>query len=137
MANKVCAPSILAIIKGDFDLDTIDLRYFGVSNSYTFNSAHDFLNDITNIITDVVAATGEVTASVTGGGNLDCNDLTLTNVNGAIAGIWAYDHNGGADSARKLLTWTDTATGLPTGTLSGGSAPLTINAGGVVAFTTT
>lgn len=136
MANKVVAATILAVMKADFDLDTMDLRAFAVSSSYTFNAAHDFLNDVTNIISDVVALTGEATASVAGGGNLDANDVTLTNVNGAAAGIWFYDHNGGADSARRLVVWFDTATGLPTGTLSGGSIPLTLNAGGIMAWTT-
>lgn len=134
MANKVCAATIVAVMKADFDLDTMDLRAFAVSSSYVWNIAHDFLNDITNIISDVVACTGEAVAAVTGGGNLDAADLTLTNVNGAAAGIQFYDHNGGTDSARRLVTWFDTATGLPTGTLSGGSIPLTLNAGGIMAW---
>lgn len=135
MANKVVSATLLAIMKGDFDLDTVDLRFLGVSSAYTFNAAHDFLNDVTNIITDVVAATGEVTAAVTGGGNFDCNDLSLTNVNGAVAGIWAYDHNGGADSARRLIAWFDTATGLPSGTLSAGTLTVTISASGLLDIT--
>ena len=136
MANKVVAATIVAMMKGDFDLDVVDLRFFAVSSTYTFSAAHDFLDDVTNIISDVVAATGEAVAAITGGGSFDCADVTITNVNGAAAGIWAYDHTGGADSARRLVEWWDTASGLPTGTLSGGSIPLTINASGLFTVTT-
>lgn len=135
MANGIYASALLAIGKADLDLDTVDLRFIGVSSSYSFNAAHDFLNDVTNIITDAVAATGEAVAGVSGGFNLDCNDVTLTNVNGAVAAIIAYDHNGGADSARRLIGWYNSGSGLPTGTLSGGSVPVTINASGVLAVT--
>jgi hypothetical protein len=129
------ASALLAMGKGDLDLDTIDLRFIGVSSAYTWGAAHDMLNDVTNIITDAVAATGEAVAGVTGGFNLDCNDFTLTNVNGAVAGIYGYDHNGGADSARRLIPWYNVGSGLPTGTLSGGSVPVTVNASGVLAVT--
>ena len=132
MANKVVAATILALMKADYDLDLVDLRFIGMSSTYTWNVAHDFLDDVTNIITDAVAATGEAVASITGGGNLDCADLTLTTVNGAVASVYAYDHTGGANSARRLVSFYDTGTGLPTGTLSNGSVPLTIHSSGVL-----
>lgn len=135
MANGIMAATILATVKGDFDWDTVDARVLGVSSSYTFNAAHDFLNDVTNVITDVVAVTGETVAAITGGASFDFNDPTLTNVNGAIAAIYCYDHNGGSDPARRLMIWWNSATGLPTGTLSAGSVPLTINASGAATFT--
>src|SRR5688572_85208 len=129
MANKVVAALVLALMKADFDLDTADVRCFGVSSAYTFNTAHDFLDDVsTGIITDVITCTGEAVASVTGGGNFDVADPTLTNVNGAVAGIWFYDHQGAANANRRLLVWFDTATGLPTASLTAGSVPITVNA---------
>src|SRR6476646_5304145 len=128
MANKVYPLTITKIMKGDLDLDTIDLRFVACSTSYVYSAAHDFYNDVTNQVSDVVAATGETVADVTGGGNLDCADLTLTTVTGTAAEIVAFDFTGGADSARKLLSYYDTGiTGLPV-TLSGGTIPLTINA---------
>ena len=135
MANGIMAAALLAMGKADLDLDTIDLRFIGVSSAYTFSAAHDFLDDVTNIITDAVAATGEAVSAVTGGFMLDCNDFTLTNVNGAVAAIYGYDHNGGANSARRLISWCNSASGLPTGTLSAGSVPVTVNASGVLAVT--
>lgn len=136
MSNKVYPAFILKTMKGDKDHDTMDLRFLAMSSSYTYSDAHDKLDDLTNIVSDAVAATGETVASVTGGGNLDCADLTLTNVTGTAAKIASYDHTGGADSARDLVSYYDTGvTGLPV-TLSGGTIPLTINAGGVYAFTT-
>jgi hypothetical protein len=129
------ASAILAMMKGDLDLDTIDLRYIGVSSSYTFSAAHDMLNDVTNIITDAVAVTGETVASVTGGGNLDHADFTLTNVNGNVAAAYGYDHNGGADSARRLIGWYNSVSGFPTGTLSGGSVAMTVSGSGALSVT--
>lgn len=135
MANGWMASALLAMAKGDLDLDTVDSRALGVSSSYTFNAAHDFLNDVTNIITDVIALTGETVAGIAGGANFDVADFTLTTVNGAVAAIYVYDHNGGADSARKLLFWFNSATGLPTGTLSAGSVAVTVAAGGLASVT--
>ena len=135
MANGLWASALLSMGKATLDLDLIDLRFFAVSSAYTFTAGHDMLNDITNIISDVVAATGEAIAGISGGFNFDCNDFTLTNVTGAAAAIVGYDHNGGADSARQLVTWHNSGGNLPTGTLAAGSIVVTVNASGVFTVT--
>ena len=132
MADGVVAPTLVAIMKADFDLDTVDLRYF-VTNA-AFNAAHDFLNDRSGtIISDVVAVTGETVGSVSGGGNLDHNDFTITNVTGTPVAVQSYDHNGGADSARRLVGWY--TTNVPTTPLSGGSLVCTVHASGALSIT--
>lgn len=131
MASGMIASAILAMMKGNLDLDTVDARVVGVSSAYTFSSAHDNLDDLTNIITDAVAVTGELVSAITGGGKFDFDDPTLTNVNGALARVFCYDHNGGSDAARRLLAVYDAVTG----TLSGGSVPLTVNASGAATIT--
>lgn len=135
MANKVVGALLLAMAKADFDFDTADLRAQALSSSYTFSTAHDFRDDLTNVISDIVAVTGEAVSAITGGYKLDCDDFTLTTVTGTAAAIAFHDHNGGADSARRYVAFMDTSiTGFPV-TLSGGSIPVTVNASGV--FTNT
>ena len=136
MANKVYPSWTLATVKADKDWDTADYRAFLVSSSYSYNTAHDFLNDVTGIISDVVALSSETVAAFTGGANLDAADLSITNVTGTGTGIIIYDHNGGADAARALCCYIDTAsTGLPTGALSAGTVTVTWHANGIITVT--
>jgi hypothetical protein len=123
-------------MKADKDLDTVDFRVVACSSTYTYSATHDFYNDLSGVISDIVAATGEAVADVTGGGNFDTADVTITNVTGTCTQVIGFDYTGGADSARALLVHYDTATGLPTGALSAGSIPVTVNASGWFSFTT-
>lgn len=133
MADGIQASTILAIMKADFDLDLVDLRYLVTSSSYTWAAAHDFLNDVTNIIGDVIAVTGETVAGVTGGGNLTHANFTITNVTGTPNRIMSYDHNGGVDSARRLVaTYT---TNVPASPLTAGSLVCTVNGSGALSIT--
>lgn len=136
MANKVYPSWTLATVKGDKDWDTADYRCFLVSSSYAYNAAHDFLNDVTNIISNVIALTSETVASFSGGANLDADDVSITGVTGTGNAIIVYDHNGGADSARALCAYIDTAsTGLPTGALTAGTVTVTWHANGLITVT--
>jgi len=115
---------------GNIDLASADVRAILVDLAdYTYNAAHDFLNDVPS------AARVAVTASLTGktltNGTFDCADSLFPNVSGDPSeAIIFYIHDGGDDTARRLISFHDTGTGLPV-TPNGATINLIINAAGV------
>jgi hypothetical protein len=137
MANFAFSLWSTSTVKADKDWDTADFRAFLTSSGYTPNQdTHDYLNDVTNIISDVVALTSETVAQITAGARLTAATLTITGVTGTGARIIIYDHAGGADPARMLAFNIDTASsGLPTGALTAGTVTVTWHANGLCTVT--
>jgi hypothetical protein len=114
MANSWYDAGLEGFAGGDVAWDTSDIRLILIDEADdTIDlAADDFLDDR--------AAGARVATSTSFGsktftdGYLDAGDVTLTSVTGDQSeSIDVYCHDGGADTARRMLLNFDTATGLP------------------------
>lgn len=114
MANAVYPSALKGFMDADIDLLVDDIRAILVdTGAYTYSSAHDFLDDVPGGAR--IAVSGAMTGKSTTGGVFDADDVTWTSVSGVQSeAIVLYKHDGGADSARRLIAYIDTGvTGLP------------------------
>lgn len=113
---------------GAFDWVNDDVRIVLVdTGTYTYSSAHDFLDDITAGAR--IAVTGALgTKSVGAGGKLIAADPTINAVSGnSVEALVLYRHTGANDAARRLIAYIDTGvTGLPF-TPNGGNVTLDLD----------
>jgi hypothetical protein len=114
MANSWYDKGLEAFAGGDTPWDTSDIRLVAVDEADdTITLTTDqFLSDRA-AGSRVHVSTSFASKTVTDG-YLDAADVTLTSVSGdPFESLDVYCHDGGADSARRLLLNFDTATGLP------------------------
>lgn len=92
----------------DWDTDTIKACLVD-TGTYTFNAAHDFLDDVSGI----VATSGALSGKSATGGVADASDVTFSAVSGSsVEAIILYKDTGSAATSR-LIAYIDTGTGLP------------------------
>jgi activator of HSP90 ATPase len=98
------------------------------TGTYTYNTAHDFYNDLSGI----VGTDQRITAPTVTTGLFDGTDLTYTAVSGnSVEALVVYRHNAGANTTWRLVMYMDTGvTGLPV-TPNGGNINVTWNASGI------
>jgi hypothetical protein len=130
MANALYPKIKEALAGALINLDTADIRAILIDLAdYTYNAAHDFLDDVPSAARVAVsAALGATTIAL---GVFDSNDFSFTTVTGdACEALILYCHDGGSDGARRLIAFYDTGvTGLPV-TPNGGDINVTVNASG-------
>jgi hypothetical protein len=132
MASVVYPEAREAFLQGNLDLDG-DVRIILVdSTDYTYNAAHDFLDDVPS-----GARVGTSTAlqnKTFSGGVFDSDNITVTGVTGdTIEVIIGYQHTG-TESTSRLIWFMDSASaGLPL-TPNGGDVTVTWNASGIFAL---
>ena len=98
------------------------------TGTYTYNTAHDFYNDLSGVVgTDQRISTPTCT-----NGTFDGDNLTYTAVSGnTVEALVIYRHNAGANTTWKLVAYIDSSvTGLPV-TPNGGDITVTWNASGI------
>lgn len=132
MANRAYKPFKVLLLKGDIDLENDTLKAVLIDTAdYTFDQAHDFLND---------AAAGMVGTPVTLSGKtftdgvFNADDATLATVSGDPCEAAIIFKDTGNPATSPLLFYIDTATGLPV-TPNGGNITLQWNASGIAALT--
>lgn len=132
MANAVYPKAKEGFLKADLDLDS-DVRVILVDlGDYTYNSAHDMLDDVPGGA--IVATSGNVGSKTFTNGAFDHADFSFSAVTGdqSEALIW-YQHTG-TSSTSRLICFMDTGvTGLPV-TPNGGDINVTVNGSGVFAL---
>lgn len=114
MANAWYDSGVEGFAGGDVAWDTSDIRLILIDEADdTIDLAvDDFLDDRASAAR--VATSGSFASKTFADGILDAADVTLTSVTGDPSeSIDVYCHDGGADSARRMLLNFDTATGLP------------------------
>lgn len=97
------------------------------TGTYTYNAAHDFLDDVTGVV-----GTAQTIANTTvTNGLFDGDDVTFTAVSGnSVEALIIYIDTGSAATSR-LVAYIDTSvTGLPV-TPNGGDITITWNASGI------
>lgn len=129
MANALYPLAKQSFLKADLDLDS-EVRVILVDLAdYTYNTAHDMLDDVPAGAR--VAVSAAVASKTFINGTFDHADFTFTAVSGdpSEALIW-YQHTG-TESTSRLICFMDTGvTGLPV-TPNGGDINVTVSASGV------
>lgn len=99
---------------------------------YTYNSAHDFYDDVSAGVVGTPQTIGSVTVT---GGLFDGADVTFTAVSGnTCEALVIYIDTAGAATTDPLVAYIDTGvTGLPV-TPNGGDISITWNASGIIQF---
>lgn len=130
MANKLYPKSKKQFMQAAIDLSTADVRAILVdTGTYTYDDAHDFLDDIPAAAR--IAVSGSLTGKAVGDdGSFDSDDPVFNAVSGAsIEAIVLYVHTG-TESTSRLIMFQDTGvTGLPL-TPDGSDIAITVDPAG-------
>lgn len=131
MANLLYPKFKQQLLNKQQDLDTDGIRAILVDSAdYTYNSAHDFLDDVA--VAGRVAVSSDLGSPTINDGTFDTADFTWTAVTGDQSeAIILYNHGmAGADTGRGLIAFYDASiTGMPV-TPNGGDINVTVNASG-------
>ena len=128
MANAIYPKAKESFLKGDLDLDgTVKITLIDTAD-YTYNSAHDNIDD-------VAAASRVATATLASktftNGAFDAADVTFSAVTGDQCEALVVWLDTGVESTSKLIAYYDTGiTGMPV-TPNGGDITVTFNASGL------
>ncbi len=134
MANALYPAYKELLLNAGLNLASGDIRAILIDTAdYTYGAAHDFLDDVAAGAR--VATTSAFASKTTTNGTFDAADLSFSAVTGDVCeALIIYCHDGGADSARRLIGYFDTGvTGLPV-TPNGGDVTITWNASGIFAL---
>lgn len=136
MANRMYPAAKNALMTAGINLSSADIRAVLVDlTDYTYNAAHDFLDDIpSGARVGTPVALASKTVGTVAAGVFDAADVTLSAVTGdQCEAIVLFVHTG-TDSTARLLFFLDTGvTGLPV-TPSGGDILIQWNASGIFAI---
>lgn len=130
MADALFDAGREGFLTGQIDADTAVLK-ISLIRGYSFNAAHDMVNDVTGAGGTLVA-TATLTSVTTTAGVLDAADVVFSSVatGAACDALLIYQASavtGGADvaaSAQRLIAFIDSASGLPV-TPNGGNINVT------------
>lgn len=130
MANLIFPKAKESLWKGDLDLDS-DCRWILVDGAdYTYNAAHDNLDDVPAGARVAVMAAGVASKTFVNGLFTHAN-FTFTAVTGDPSEILILYLHTGTESTSKLIIYMDTGiTGIPV-TPNGGDINVTVNGSGV------
>ena len=130
MANKLYPKSKKQFLQAGIDLASLNVRAILIdAGAYTYNDAHDFLDDIPSGAR--IAVSGNLSNKAFGDdGSFDSDDPSFTAVSGAsIEAILLYVHTG-TESTSRLIMYQDTGvTGLPL-TPDGSDVQITVDPAG-------
>lgn len=126
MASQKYPLGVEHLIEGDLDFDADDIRLLFYAG--TFNSAHEFVADLTGA--SIIARGGALTGKTTALGVFDANNFTITSVSGsAFAHVVLYQWTG-SDATSILFAFYDISTFTP----NGGDVNVVLNASGLFAI---
>lgn len=110
MSNIIMPSGKEGFARGLVAWDTDDIRLVLLTSGYTFDSAHDFLNDVGAGFR--VATSTALAGKTATGGVLDATDYTFTALTGsAITQGFYYKHTG-VEATARLLVYFDQAVGI-------------------------
>lgn len=130
MANAIYPLYKQALIDADTNVDlndgTVKVALID-TGTYTYSSAHDFLNDLSGIV-----GTAQTIANTTvTNGTFDGDNVTFSAVTGASVEALVIYIDTGVSTTSRLVAYLDTGvTGLPV-TPNGGDITITWNASGI------
>jgi hypothetical protein len=121
----------------DWDTDTIKAMFVDHGVDTPVLATDDFINDIASGARIPALGScptiGTVTIGTVAAGVVDAADTVFTSLSGASAESLILFKDTGSEPTSNLLTYWDTATGLPL-TPNGGNVTVTWNASGIIQF---
>jgi hypothetical protein len=131
MANTIYPKGKKAILDGDVDFLTDTIKIVLCDATVTYNSAHDFLNDIA--AGDRVATSGALASRTTTDGQFDAADVTFSSLSGNTVTSWILFKDTGTESTSQLIAFFDTVSGggALSFTPNGGNFTLVFGASGI------
>lgn len=112
MANFVYKKAKEAMLSGDVDLVSNNLKLLLVNSSYTPNQNTD--NFVSNINSSHIKARSTIFSGVTiSAGILDANDVVVSNYPGDAFNAVVIYQDSGSDQTSILIAYIDTSEGLP------------------------
>lgn len=125
MANQLYPQGAAHILgkstKADMIGDTIKILFY----ASTFNSAHEFVGDLTGA--SIIARSSALAGKTSTNGVFAANNLTVTAVSGSAFSAVVLYKDTGADGTSPLIAWFDITTFTPTG----GDVSVVFNASGL------
>ena len=120
MANAVFPKAKEGFLDGSIDLDTAVIKV-ALVRGYTYNSAHDFVDDVTGAGGTLHATSAALANKTVTNGVFDADDITFTTPSTdsndhALLVFQSSAVGGGSDvaaSSQRLIAWIDTGTGIP------------------------
>src|SRR5690349_140475 len=113
------------------NLSTQNLKIVALDATYTYSSAHDFLDDISGGA--IVATSGNLGSKTTTGGVLDSADVSLGSpaAGDTITQFWLYRDTGSAATSELIYYWNEDASAAPISIATNGEAiTVVVNASG-------
>ncbi len=131
MANAVYPKGKKAILDGDVDFLTDTIKIVLVDATYTYSTAHDFLDDIA--AGDRVATSAALSSKTTTDGAFDAADVTFTSLTGNTVTSWVLFKDTGSAATSQLIAYFDTVSGggALSFTPNGGNFTLSFGASGI------
>lgn len=128
MASAIYPKAKEGLLGGSFNLSSDTIRAVLIdTGTYTYNTAHDFYNDLSGVVGSESAAFSSKTLT---NGVFDAADITFSAVTGAtVEAIVIFQDTGNAATDR-LIAFVDSATGLPV-TPNGGDISITWHSSGI------
>ena len=126
MANAIYPEAKDALMRGEIDVTTDDLKIVLVSAAYTYGAAHEFEDDLTGILAESAHFHATVTAGV-----LDFVDVTISGLDtGETCAAYILYKDTGTPATSPLLAYKDSAAELPLAGATGIDVQLTVNVAG-------
>ena len=129
MASAIYPKFKEALLSGTYNLTSVVVRGVLIdTGTYTYNTAHDFYNDLSGVVGTESGALGSKTVT---NGTFDAADITFSAVTGNTAEAVVLFVDTGNTATDALIAYIDSAAaGLPF-TPNGGDCNLTWNASGI------
>lgn len=120
MSSSVYPLARQSFLRGEFALQTDDIRCAIVSATYTYSDLHQFLSDLSGIIASM--STG-MTSKTTTGGVFDADDVTFPTVTAGqtITGLVIYKWTGTSGTSRLIAFFDHNIAGTVTAVPTDGS----------------
>lgn len=119
--TKAFAPTYsAALLDNGYDLISGNVKIAAMSSSYVYSSAHDFHNDLTNIVT----TSGNLAAKTNTAGWFDFDDLSLGSPAGGstITQCWVFLDTGTSATSPLVYYFDETASGSAISIATDGTA---------------
>lgn len=129
MASVVYPKAKEAMLTGAVNLSSGTVKAALIdTGAYTYNSAHDFYDDVPSGA--IVAVSGALANKTVTNGTFDADDITLTNVTGATVEAVIVFLDTGTPATSRLLAYIDSGSGLPY-TPNGATVTISWNLSGI------
>lgn len=132
MANQFYPLFKQSVLRGLVNLTTDTLAIALIDTAdYTYNAAHDFLNDVS---AGAIVSTVNLASVTTANGVIDAADTAFTSVTGDPSEALIVYVNTGDNATSRLVLYMDTGVGGLPVTPNGENITITFNASGIAAL---